>query len=642
MKKIITLLNLFLVALCLLLPGRSLGIEDWFEQGLSLSGSKRYEEAIKAFSKAIDRDPRNADAYYNRGIAWYQKGDYGQAIADYTKALEINPNFADSYDQLAGIFAICPDRSYRNGAKAVELAKKAVELHPRADSLNTLAAAYAEAGKFADAITVQKAAISLKKREGKAKELSEYIERLKSYRAHTAWLERGIAPEAKNKQLSEVKTIKRSPAYILERPRTGSSIIDALRAGDKVKPIHQEDGWYIVKLLDGRLGWAHQGLFLEEALTPEMARPIPEPPSQPVAEIGNKLTLKFPINRVRKGPSLDSKIKFLLQKGESVSVNEIKGDWYLIELEGGRTGWAHQSLFFEEAPAPEMARAVKEEKEKEEKKEKDAPIPEPPSQPVAEIENKLTLKFPINRVRKGPSLDSKIKFLLQKGESVSVNEIKGDWYLIELEGGRTGWAHQGLFFEEAPAPEMARAAVEEEEKEDKDTPIPELPLHSTTEIEKRVSPNASTEKILPHPYSIYLGSFQTMKRTNRAISIYSKKGLSPYWAKVHLVDKGVWHRVFTGHFENRDKADRFIQDHGLVDVAIKKTKYATLIGTYASSDELENQILSLKNLGYSPYLIEGHNGKSRLFVGAFLTRAGAERQRHELKSSGIQSEIVKR
>lgn len=75
---------------------------------------------------------------------------------------------------------------------------------------------------------------------------------------------------------------------------------------------------------------------------------------------------------------------------------------------------------------------------------------------------------------------------------------------------------------------------------------------------------------------------------------------------------------------------------------IKKTRYAYLVGTYTSPDELERQILSLKKLGNSPYFIKDHNGKTRLFVGAFLTRAGAERQYHELKSSGIENKVVKR
>jgi len=48
--------------------------------------------------------------------------------------------------------------------------------------------------------------------------------------------------------------------------------------------------------------------------------------------------------------------------------------------------------------------------------------------------------------------------------------------------------------------------------------------------------------------------------------------------------------------------------------------YANLIDTYTSPDELEDKILSLKNLGYCPYVIKDRDGKSRLFVGTFVTK----------------------
>jgi tetratricopeptide (TPR) repeat protein len=67
----------------------------------------------------------------------------------------------------------------------VELAKKAVELNPKANNLDTLAAAYAEVGKFEDAITTQGEAIDLLKKQGKQKKMIDrFVERLKSYKAH--------------------------------------------------------------------------------------------------------------------------------------------------------------------------------------------------------------------------------------------------------------------------------------------------------------------------------------------------------------------------------------------------------------------------------------------------------------------------
>jgi len=46
---------------------KDLRAEDWIEQGISFGNSRQYEEAIKAFTNALEIDPRYADAYNNRG-----------------------------------------------------------------------------------------------------------------------------------------------------------------------------------------------------------------------------------------------------------------------------------------------------------------------------------------------------------------------------------------------------------------------------------------------------------------------------------------------------------------------------------------------------------------------------------------------
>ena len=177
----------------------------------------------------------------------------------------------------------------------------------------------------------------------------------------------------------------------------------------------------------------------------------------------------------------------------------------------------------------------------------------------------------------------------------------------------------------------------------KSQPEPPAPSRGTTSRPVAVTKaSAPTVKTLSHPYSIYLGSFRTQERAKKAISQYSKRGLSPYCSKVDFREKGTWYRVFAGHFQDRKKAEKFKERHRLREGTVKKTAYANLIGTYKESSELENKQLSLKRSGYFPYVIKGENGESRLYVGAFITIEGAEQQYHDLKSRGIQSEIVKR
>jgi succinoglycan biosynthesis transport protein ExoP len=153
--------------------------------------------------------------------------------------------------------------------------------------------------------------------------------------------------------------------------------------------------------------------------------------------------------------------------------------------------------------------------------------------------------------------------------------------------------------------------------------------------------NASVTKVPRYPYSLYIGSFQTIKRANRAVSIYTKKGLrSAYKVKVFL-SKGVWYRVYMGYFESHERADKFKRENELKETTVKKTPYANLIGTYSSTKTLENKIRSL-GLGFSPYVITDNGGKYRLFVGVFYSEQRAETQQKELKSKGISNRIVKR
>ncbi|MEJ2724852.1 MAG: SPOR domain-containing protein [Deltaproteobacteria bacterium] len=145
-----------------------------------------------------------------------------------------------------------------------------------------------------------------------------------------------------------------------------------------------------------------------------------------------------------------------------------------------------------------------------------------------------------------------------------------------------------------------------------------------------------------YPYSVYLGSYKSRERAEKAISKYRIKGLSPHWVKIDLGDKGTWYRVFSGYFQEREQANEFIKEKQMTDSESRHTKYANLIGLFAFQKEIEEQKLRLSKLGYSTYVIPDRNGESLLYVGAFYLKARAQRQHEELASKGVHSQVVER
>jgi tetratricopeptide (TPR) repeat protein len=117
-------------------------------------------EAIAYYQKAVQLEPLNAEFQSNLGYALFLRGEVREAIAHYQTSLEIQPQNAITCKNLAWILATCPEASVRNGAKAVKLAEQAARLSGSPDPIfiGTLAAAYAEAGRFSEAIaTAQRA-----------------------------------------------------------------------------------------------------------------------------------------------------------------------------------------------------------------------------------------------------------------------------------------------------------------------------------------------------------------------------------------------------------------------------------------------------------------------------------------------------
>jgi tetratricopeptide (TPR) repeat protein len=157
-------------------------------RGLAWFDKKEYDKAIADQTEAIRLEPQNAFAYYARGTAWSVKKEYAKAVADLAVSARLDPENPAATNGLAWIWATCPDSKYRDGRRAIESATKACELTEWTEPgiIDTLAAAYAEAGDFGSALKWQTKAIEI---ETDPKNADEYRARLTLYQERKPYRE---------------------------------------------------------------------------------------------------------------------------------------------------------------------------------------------------------------------------------------------------------------------------------------------------------------------------------------------------------------------------------------------------------------------------------------------------------------------
>ena len=141
----------------------------------------RWDEALEHFTTAAELEPENPGILCSRGDLLADMGQYGDALASYALAIELKPSYGHAYRNGAWLLATCPDERYRDSENAILGAQQAIESEygERHVALDTLAAAFASAGKFVKAIQTLEEAIELAPETLR----SDYIARVRLYEA---------------------------------------------------------------------------------------------------------------------------------------------------------------------------------------------------------------------------------------------------------------------------------------------------------------------------------------------------------------------------------------------------------------------------------------------------------------------------
>ena len=155
--------------------------------GVALVNRNRAAEAIPHLERALAISPGLVAARDYLGTALMMIGQRAQALAQWRQALSQAPDNLRLLNETAWALATCADAAIRNGNEAVSLAGHAVALTSGRDAalLATLAAAYAEAGRFDRAVELEQRATDLATREGNASLAATLRARLTQLQAKT-------------------------------------------------------------------------------------------------------------------------------------------------------------------------------------------------------------------------------------------------------------------------------------------------------------------------------------------------------------------------------------------------------------------------------------------------------------------------
>jgi Flp pilus assembly protein TadD len=151
----------------------------------------RNREALLHLQTSVRFHP-SIDTELELAMLLYRTGNYTNSVAQYRRILARDPDQTEALNNLAWLLATCGDEKVRDGAEAVRCAERACRLTQFKQSgfISTLAAAYAEAGRFSEAVSTAETALRLQQSAGDSNAARINQQLLQFYRAGKPWHER--------------------------------------------------------------------------------------------------------------------------------------------------------------------------------------------------------------------------------------------------------------------------------------------------------------------------------------------------------------------------------------------------------------------------------------------------------------------
>jgi tetratricopeptide (TPR) repeat protein len=137
------------IAIGKVLSIKGFGPIAYYEKGVALYHSSKYNESIESLDNAIEINPNDTNAWYYKGVALYTSGSYNKSIQAYEKAIEVNPKFAEAWcNKGLALYNLgkCNKSFY---GEAIQAFDEAIGINPNiADAWNNKGSAQIMCGKY--------------------------------------------------------------------------------------------------------------------------------------------------------------------------------------------------------------------------------------------------------------------------------------------------------------------------------------------------------------------------------------------------------------------------------------------------------------------------------------------------------------
>ena len=178
--------------------------------------------------------------------------------------------------------------------------------------------------------------------------------------------------------------------------------------------------------------------------------------------------------------------------------------------------------------------------------------------------------------------------------------------------------------------------------------VPEKPKKTMRSPTKKAATAARTKKLSPRltplPYTIQVSAFRDLQKSNQVAKKLLTQGDQAFTCPINISDKGKWHRVYIGYYENYEKAKiaaAGLKKRNFRYVNIAKKPYAVQVGIADSEKAAQKLKTRLQAKGYLPYTLPAGKGQrqTRILVGAYGSKKAAAELKDQLKKDGFNPKI---